>query len=115
MGGGGQAPLKIPSPNVSETKINARSFKDGSSLPELCHPSLVSIQDVAKGELRAEAEASGTRSPLLQHQGQVPGCSANPSPTGSPQGCVWGEDCLSAPPPCPRRPGSHLSAVSRRG
>lgn len=34
------APLKFPSPNVSETKTNATSFKDGGSLPELCHPAL---------------------------------------------------------------------------
>lgn len=37
---GGWAPLKFPSPNVSQTKINATSFKDESSLPELCHPAL---------------------------------------------------------------------------
>lgn len=46
---------KFPSPNVSETKVNATFFKDGSSLPELCHPSLVSIHNVAKGEPRAES------------------------------------------------------------
>lgn len=79
---------KFPSPNVSETKVNATFFKDGSSLPELCHPSLVSIHDVAKGELRAR-EASGTQSPLLQHQGQVPGCSATLHPQVAHKG-VWG-------------------------
>lgn len=104
---------KFPSPNVSETKVNATFFKDGSSLPELCHPALSAfttwLRESREPEkhLEHKAHSFNTRARCQ--------AALQPFTHRQPTRVCGGEDCLSAPPPCPRRSGSHLSAVSRKG
>lgn len=64
--------------------LNATPSADGSSLAKLCQLSLVGTQDIAEGKI--SAEASGTLSPLLQHQGPRARLLCNYSPAAGQQG-----------------------------
>lgn len=67
--------------------LTVTSFEDGSSLPGLRHPGLVSAEGAPRQ--REPAGASGAPSPLLPHRGLVPGCFATLHPLQpARRGCV---------------------------